>query len=82
MRVFYLKNWNDTTNNRINGKVKVKQHDRNCSDLGKKELFRIQMCSKNPPLRKCAPLSQKERNKGFLMPNVCLCNIKEDKANI
>lgn len=40
------------------------------------------MCSKNPHIRKQAPLSRKERNAGFLMPNVCLCNIKEDEANI
>lgn len=82
MRVFYLKNWNDTTNNRKNGNVKVKRHDGKRSDSEKKELFRIQMCSKNPLMRKCAPLAQKERNAGFLMSSVCLCNIKEDEANI
>lgn len=64
MRAFYLKNWNDTTNNRINGNVKVKQHDRDCSDLEKK-LFMIQMCSKNPLMKKRAPLLQKERNGRF-----------------
>lgn len=37
MRAFYLKNRNDTTNNRINGNVKVKQHERNCSDFEKRD---------------------------------------------
>lgn len=80
--MFYLKNWQDTTNNRINGNVKVKQHDRNCSDLEKK-LLRIQMCSKNPPVKNvCSIITEGKKLKVFLMFRVYLCDIKDDEANI
>jgi hypothetical protein len=69
MSMFYLKICSDTTDNRVNENGKVNGHHSNYSDLGGGGLggehFKIQMCSKNPLQRKCALLSQKERNARF-----------------
>ena len=84
MRVFYLKNWNDTTNNRINGNVQVKQRDRNCSDLEKKKKsFLGYRCVLKILLgENVRHYHRRKEMQRFLVSNVCLCNIKEDEANI
>lgn len=83
MRIFHLKNGSDTTNKRINGNVKVKQHDSSYSELESKSAVTYRCVPRFSSSEKNVLLFHKGKEMpGFLMLNACLCNIEDDETNI